>query len=76
MLYRNVPKTGDELSILGFGTMRLPEKDGTIDREKATALIDHAIDRGVKNIEPHGRTTTGRVRRSSARHSKESTVTR
>jgi predicted aldo/keto reductase-like oxidoreductase len=51
MLYRNVPKTGDELSILGFGTMRLPEKDGTIDREKATALIRHAIDRGVNYID-------------------------
>ncbi len=26
MLYRTVPKTGDELSILGFGYMRLPKK--------------------------------------------------
>ncbi len=24
MLYRTVPKNGDELSILGFGCMRLP----------------------------------------------------
>lgn len=51
MLYRNVPKTGDKLSILGFGTMRLPEMDGTIDREKATALIHHAIDRGVNYVD-------------------------
>ena len=28
MLYRKVPKTGDELSILGFGYMRLPGKCG------------------------------------------------
>jgi hypothetical protein len=24
MLYRKMPKNGDELSIIGFGTMRLP----------------------------------------------------
>jgi len=26
MLFRKVPKTGDELSVLGFGYMRLPQK--------------------------------------------------
>ena len=37
MFYRKMPKNGDELSILGFGCMRLPVKeDGTIDEEKAT----------------------------------------
>ena len=36
MLYRTVPKTGDKLSILGFGCMRLPAKDGgDIDEERA-----------------------------------------
>jgi len=50
-LYRKVPKNGDKLSILGFGAMRLPEKDGAIDNEKATALLHHAIDNGINYID-------------------------
>lgn len=38
MLYRKMPKNGDELSILGFGCMRLPMKeDGSIDEDRATS---------------------------------------
>jgi len=44
MLYRRAPKTGDELSILGFGCMRLAQKDGRIDEARATRQIRHAID--------------------------------
>jgi hypothetical protein len=51
MLYRKAPKTGDELSILGFGCMRLPQKDGRIDEERATRQIRHSIDRGVNYID-------------------------
>ena len=51
MLYRKVPKTGDELSILGFGCMRLPQKDGRIDEERATRQIRHAIDGGVNYVD-------------------------
>ncbi len=51
MLYRKVPKTGDELSILGFGCMRLAQKDGRIDEARATGQIRHAIDRGVNYID-------------------------
>ena len=36
MLYRKIPKNEDELSILGFGCLRLPTKeDGTIDEKRA-----------------------------------------
>ena len=35
------------LSRLGFGNMRLPEKDGRINREKASAMIDRAMRGGV-----------------------------
>ena len=35
------------ISRLGFGNMRLPEKDGRIDREKASAMIDRAMKGGV-----------------------------
>ncbi len=51
MLYRKVPKNGDELSILGFGCMRLPTRDGQIDEPRAIAQIRSAIDRGVNYID-------------------------
>lgn len=43
-------KSGNEISLLGFGMMRLPRIDpdrADIDEEKARALIDRAIARGV-----------------------------
>ncbi|AKB81324.1 Aldo/keto reductase [Methanosarcina barkeri 3] len=52
MLYRKMPKNGDELSVLGFGCMRLPVKeDGTIDEERATRQVRYAIDQGVNYID-------------------------
>ena len=51
MLYRGAPKTGDKLSILGFGCMRLPQKDGRIDEARAARQIRHAIDGGVNYID-------------------------
>ena len=50
MLYRKVPKNGDELSILGFGCMRPPMEGGQIDGKPATAQIRYAIDSGVHSI--------------------------
>ena len=52
MLYRRIPKNGDELSILGFGCMRLPLKeDGTIDEERARKQVRYAIDHGVNYVD-------------------------
>ncbi|MCX6684821.1 MAG: aldo/keto reductase [Methanoregula sp.] len=52
MLYRKVPKTGDQLSILGFGYMRLPtKKGGGIDEERAIRQLRHAIDNGVNYVD-------------------------
>ena len=51
MLYRKPPHTGDELSILGFGCMRLAQKDGRIDEDRAARQIRHAIDRGVNYVD-------------------------
>jgi predicted aldo/keto reductase-like oxidoreductase len=59
MLYRKLGKTGLEVSILGFGCMRLPMKNGTgsaadrfdpqksVDEEKAIQLIQYAKTQGV-----------------------------
>lgn len=52
MLYRKVPKTGDELSVLGFGCMRLPmKKNGGIDEERAIRQLRYAIDHGVNYVD-------------------------
>ncbi|MDR3719158.1 MAG: aldo/keto reductase [Bryobacteraceae bacterium] len=51
MLYRKAPQTGDELSILGFGCMRLAQKDGRIDEERAARQVRYAIDHGVNYID-------------------------
>jgi predicted aldo/keto reductase-like oxidoreductase len=52
VLYRRVPKNGDELSILGFGCMRLPVKeDYSIDEERATRQLRYTIDHGVNYVD-------------------------
>lgn len=56
MLYRKMKKTGDELSILGFGCMRLPQQNaksenGKIDEERAKKQIRDAIDNGVNYLD-------------------------
>ncbi len=51
MQYRLIKKTGDEIFPLGFGAMRLPVKNGKIDRNKAKELIYHAINQGVNFID-------------------------
>jgi predicted aldo/keto reductase-like oxidoreductase len=47
MQYRKIPKTGEEISILGFGCMRLPEKRGSIDEKRAKNQFLMAINEGV-----------------------------
>ncbi len=51
MLYRDFGNTGDKISVLGFGCMRLPtfEKDGVwyMDEEKAIPMLKHAYEMGV-----------------------------
>jgi len=51
MLYRKIKKTGDELSVLGFGAMRLPSKNGRTDEKRAIKQIRYAIDHGVNYID-------------------------
>ncbi len=51
MQYRVVPKTGEKISTLGYGTMRLPTKAGRIDVEKTKQQILYAIDQGVNYLD-------------------------
>ena len=49
MTIRTSPTTGDKVSLLGFGMMRLPflEKRGEIDQEMVNELVDYAVAHGV-----------------------------
>lgn len=57
MTYRVNPKTGDKVSLLGYGMMRLPlvgkekpddkDNDAPIDQKEVNRLVDYAIQHGV-----------------------------
>lgn len=51
MLYRKFGKLEEEVSILGFGCMRFPQKDGKIDEEESKKMIRYAVDNGVNYID-------------------------
>ena len=52
MLYRTMNKSGQKLSILGYGCMRLPGMmDGNIRRDEAISEIRYAIDHGVNYLD-------------------------
>ena len=47
MYYYNDNKTGNKLSVLGFGCMRFPRVLGQIDTDKSEAMVVDAVKRGV-----------------------------
>ncbi|MBN2028778.1 aldo/keto reductase [bacterium] len=51
MLYRDMPKTKDKLSILGFGCMRLPGGQTNVNEKEAIEQIRYAIDQGINYLD-------------------------
>lgn len=53
MLYRKLGKTKEKVSILGFGSMRLPtiNSNEKINEEKASEMITYGIDNGINIID-------------------------
>jgi predicted aldo/keto reductase-like oxidoreductase len=77
MQYRKFGRLGWEVSILGFGTMRLPVKgeEKKIDEREATRMLHHAVDHGVNYIDTaypyHGGESEGFVGRALGRGYRE-----
>ena len=51
MQYRVLGRTGLNVSVLGFGAMRLPMKDGHVEREKAIPMFHRAFEAGVNYVD-------------------------
>ena len=51
MQYRTYGKTGERVSVLGYGCMRFPQVDGKIDRAQAIPMVRNAIDAGLNYLD-------------------------
>ncbi len=78
MTYRTHPRTGDKVSLLGYGCMRWPTlgKDGELDQEAINALVDTALEHGVNYFDTSPAYCKGASERATgialARHPRES----
>jgi len=66
MQYREMGKTGDQVSILGYGCMRFPKTNGKIDEERTKKQIISAIEKGVNYFDtaymyPNSETVLGNI---------------
>lgn len=83
MTYRVNPTTGDKVSLLGFGMMRLPSVGGRsaregnepIDQEMVNRMVDYAIEHGVNYFDTSPAYCRGLSERATgialARHPRE-----
>ena len=76
MTYRTNPKTGDKISVLGYGMMRLPNKAQApskdnapqpeeIDQEQVNRLVKYALDHGVNYFDTSPAYCRGRSEEST-----------
>lgn len=78
MTYRTNPKTGDKVSLLGYGCMRWPTLSGSdepMDQETINALVDYALAHGVNYFDTSPAYCKGRSERATgialARHPRD-----
>lgn len=84
MTYRTNPKTGERVSLLGYGMMRLPVEwggsgretpDAAIDQDMVNRQVDYAIEHGVNYFDTSPAYCQGRSERSTgialARHKRD-----
>ena len=84
MTYRTNPKTGEKVSILGYGMMRLPviseggrnKQDAPIDQEMVNQQIDYALEHGMNYFDTSPAYCRGLSERATgialSRHPRES----
>lgn len=80
MTYRTNPRTGEKVSLLGYGCMRWPTTEpdgqGEIDQEMVNRLIDTALEHGVNYFDTSPAYCQGRSERATgialSRHPRES----
>ena len=74
MTYRINPSTGDKVSLLGFGMMRLPfvsetstinKNSGRIDQDMVNRMVDYAIEHGVNYFDTSPAYCQGQSERST-----------
>lgn len=74
MIYREFQDIN--LSLLGFGTMRLPQKDGRIDQDAVQEMTDLAIANGVNYFDTaypyHGGASEGAISKALSKYPRES----
>ena len=67
---------GKKLSLLGFGTMRLPQTDGVIDQAQVEAMTDYAIENGVNYFDTaypyHGGKSEPSIAKALSKYPRES----
>ncbi len=51
MQYTTLGRTGLKVSRLGFGAMRLPMRDGAVDRELAIPMLHRAFEKGLNYVD-------------------------
>ena len=73
---RLYPSSGTELSLLGFGAMRLPTRHGEIDEELAQKMVDYAYRHGVNYYDTaymyHGGESEAFIGRALSKYPRES----
>ncbi|MBQ6208294.1 MAG: aldo/keto reductase [Prevotella sp.] len=64
MTYRLNRSTGDKVSLLGFGMMRLPQKDGQVDQQLVNRQVRYALEHGVNYFDTSPHYVRGRPEKS------------